>query len=76
MMEKRIEKCLESIRPYLREDGGDVLFKRLREDGVLELEWVGACRTCPMSQLTLRAGVERALLHEIPEIKRVEAVSS
>ncbi|MGB2958017.1 MAG: NifU family protein [Bacteroidota bacterium] len=76
MIEKRIEKCLDNIRPYLRADGGDVLFKRFRQDGVLELEWVGTCRTCPMSQLTLRAGVERALLHEIPEVKRVEAVSS
>ena len=76
MIEQRIEKCLESIRPYLREDGGDVVFKRFRDDGVLELQWVGACRTCPMSQLTLRAGVERALLHDIPEIRRVEAVSS
>jgi len=76
MIEQRIEKCLESIRPYLRVDGGDVLFKRFRQDGVLELQWVGTCRTCPMSQLTLRAGVERAILHEIPEVKRVEAVSS
>jgi Fe-S cluster biogenesis protein NfuA len=76
MIEQRIEKCLDNIRPYLRADGGDVLFKRFRQDGVLELEWVGTCRTCPMSQLTLRAGVERALLHEIPEVKRVEAVSS
>ena len=76
MIEQRIEKCLDNIRPHLRADGGDVLFKRFRQDGVLELQWVGTCRTCPMSQLTLRAGVERALLHEIPEVKRVEAVSS
>ncbi|MCK5571451.1 MAG: NifU family protein [Bacteroidetes bacterium] len=75
MIEKRIEQCLNSIRPYLNADGGDVLFRRLRDDGVLELEWVGTCRTCPMSQLTLRAGVERAILHEIPEVHRVEAVT-
>jgi len=74
-MNKKIEHCLDSIRPYLQADGGDVVFRRLREDGVLELQWVGTCRICPMSQLTLRAGVERAILHEIPAVKRVEAVS-
>jgi Fe-S cluster biogenesis protein NfuA len=75
-MREQIEQCLETIRGPLRADGGDVRFRRLREDGVLELEWVGTCKICPISQLTLRAGIERALLHEIPGIVRVEAVSS
>jgi Fe-S cluster biogenesis protein NfuA len=75
MIEQRIEQCLEFIRPFLRVDGGDVNFRRFRDDGVLEIEWVGTCRICPMSQLTLRAGVERAILREIPEVKRVEAVT-
>lgn len=74
-MKEQVERCLESIRPYLQADGGDVAFRRFREDGVLELQWVGTCRICPMSQLTLRAGVERAILHELPAVKRVEAVS-
>jgi Fe-S cluster biogenesis protein NfuA len=74
-MVDRIERCLNTIRPYLQADGGDVTFVRyLEESGVVELRWQGTCIVCPMSQLTLRAGVERALMHDIPEIKRVEAV--
>jgi Fe-S cluster biogenesis protein NfuA len=72
---ERIERCLDRVRPYLRSDGGDVLYRRLREDGILEVSWQGTCRSCPMSLLTLRAGLERAILHEIPEVRRVEAVA-
>lgn len=75
-MKERIEKALDRIRPYLRADGGDVKFKQLRADGILELQWEGTCVICPMSQMTLRAGVERVIMQEIPEVKRVEAVSS
>lgn len=73
-VEDRIEKSLESVRPYLRADGGDVKVLRLRPDGVLEVQWLGTCLICPMSRMTLRAGVERILLNDVPEIKRVEAV--
>jgi Fe-S cluster biogenesis protein NfuA len=75
MLEERIEHALEFVRPYLRADGGDVKFVRFRpEGGILELRWEGTCIVCPMSQLTLRAGVERVLMKEVPEVKRVEAV--
>ncbi len=74
-MEERIEKALERIRPYLRADGGNVKLERLRPDGILELKWEGTCLICPMSVLTLRAGVERVIMKEIPEVKRVEAVA-
>ena len=74
--DQQIERCLEAIRPFLKADGGDVQFVRFREDGVLELQWLGTCRICPMSQLTLRAGVERSIMKEIPEVSRVEAVAS
>lgn len=47
---------------------------RLRPDGILELQWMGTCLVCPMSQLTLRAGVERSVMNDVPEVKRVEAV--
>ena len=73
-IEKRIEFSLNTVRPYLHADGGDVKFVRFRADGVLELQWLGVCKICPLSQLTLRAGVERALMKDLPEIKRVEAV--
>jgi Fe-S cluster biogenesis protein NfuA len=74
-IEEQIEKALDMARPYLRADGGDVRLVRFRPDGVVELQWVGRCLVCPMSQLTLRAGVERSILREIPEVKRVEAVA-
>jgi Fe-S cluster biogenesis protein NfuA len=72
--EERIERALQSIRPFLQADGGDVRVVKWREDGILEVQWIGTCVICPMSQLTLRAGVERVLMKEVPEIRRVEAV--
>ena len=71
----RIEQSLDTVRPYLRMDGGDVKFLRFRENGTVELQWVGRCLTCAMSAMTLRAGVERALMRDLPEIRRVEAVA-
>lgn len=74
-MDDRIERALECIRPYLKADGGDVKVVRFRPDGILEVKWEGTCLICPMSVLTLRAGVERVLMKEVPEVKRVEAVA-
>ncbi len=73
----RLGHALDIVRPFLLADGGDVeVIRFLRESGVLELRWIGTCRVCPMSKLTLRAGVERVLLNELPEVKRVEAVEA
>lgn len=71
---QQIEEALQIVRPYLQRDGGDVKFVRFREGGIVELQWVGTCLTCPMSQLTLRAGVERVIMKCVPEVRRVEAV--
>ena len=73
-MDPRLENALTQIRPALQADGGDIEIVQIRPDGVLELRWLGACRACPLTQMTLRAGVERVVLNEMPEIKRVEAV--
>jgi Fe-S cluster biogenesis protein NfuA len=74
-MEERIKKALEGIRPYLKADGGDVELVNVSKDGIVQVKLMGACSSCPMSQMTLRAGVERALIREVPGIRRVEAVS-
>ena len=74
-IEERIHATLVDIRPFLQRDGGDVQFVRMRDDGVLELSWMGTCKICPMSQMTLRAGVERKLMNEVPEVRRVETVT-
>ncbi|MBK7104064.1 MAG: NifU family protein [Ignavibacteriae bacterium] len=70
-----ILQTLESIRPFLNEDNGDIEFVNITEDGIVEVKLLGACADCPMSTMTLRAGVERALLKAIPQIKRVESIN-
>ncbi|MBI2416429.1 MAG: NifU family protein [Ignavibacteriales bacterium] len=74
-MEERILKALEGIRPYLMADGGDIELVQVSEDGIVKVRLNGACSTCPMSTMTLRAGVERALIREVPGIRRVESVA-
>ena len=71
---EKVENALESVRPYLVADGGDVELVNINDDGIVEVRLTGACVGCPMSQMTLRAGIERALMRDVPEIKRVEAV--
>lgn len=71
----RIESALDQIRPYLEADGGNVKVLEVTDDMILKLELLGACGTCPMSTMTLKAGVEQSVLRAIPEIKAVEAVN-
>jgi Fe-S cluster biogenesis protein NfuA len=71
----KIEQVLESIRPALRSDGGDVEFIDFdEEDGVVQLRLVGACGTCPVSTMTLRQGIERRLMLAVPEVKGILAL--
>jgi Fe-S cluster biogenesis protein NfuA len=74
-IEDRINLVLEKIRPYLQVDGGDVRLVKVTEDGIVELKLLGACNTCPLKPMTLRAGIERSLMHDIPEIVRIECFS-
>lgn len=71
---EKVQHSLESVRPYLQADGGDVELVRVTDDGFVEVKLTGSCISCPMSRMTLRAGVERRLLKDIPEIRRVEQV--
>ena len=72
-MNEKVEKVLEKIRPSLRADGGDVELVDV-EDGVVKVRLTGACGGCPMSQMTLKMGIERILKKDIPEIKEVISV--
>jgi Fe-S cluster biogenesis protein NfuA len=75
LMDKaRVQEVLDQIRPALQADGGDVTLVDITDDGVVKVELQGACRGCPMSQLTLSNGVERVLKEQIPEVSRVEPV--
>ena len=74
-LREQIEFALDTIRPYLEADGGNVRIVELTDDMVLRLELLGSCGSCPMSTMTLKAGVEEAIKRAIPEIIRVEAVN-
>ena len=74
-LRRRIEEGLDSIRPYLNADGGSVKLRNITKDMVVELELLGACGSCPMSTMTLRAGIEQALRHAVPHIRRVDAIN-
>lgn len=71
----RVEQALDTIRPYLEADGGNVKILEITEERVVKLELLGACGTCPMSAMTLKAGVEEAIKRAVPEISAVQAVN-
>ena len=72
---EKIEAVLESIRPALRSDGGDVEFIDYDEDdGIVQLRLMGACGSCPVSTMTLKQGIERRIIMAVPEVKGIHAL--
>lgn len=67
----RVKKALERVRPYLQSDGGDIELIEVTEDLSVKVRLTGACHGCPYSMQTLKAGVEQAIMNEVPEIKKV-----
>lgn len=72
---KKIEASLDSIRPYLQADGGNVKVNEVTEECVVKLEFVGNCGNCSMSTMTFKAGVEAAIKRDVPEVKRIEVIN-
>jgi Fe-S cluster biogenesis protein NfuA len=72
---QKVKNVIDQIKPYLEADGGSISFVNITEDNVVNVELHGACRSCPMSMMTLKNGVEQAVQKAIPEIKSVEAVN-
>jgi len=72
-IKERVVKALERIRPYLQNDGGDIELIEITDDFTVKVKLTGACHGCPYSMQTLKAGVEQAVMKEVPEIKRVVA---
>ena len=72
----RVMQALEGMRPYLNSDGGDVRLHNITTEGVVELELLGNCETCEMSNMTMKAGLEQAIRRVAPEVKEVLAVKS
>ncbi len=74
-LQTQVEAALDILRPFLEADGGSVRLVDITDEMVVELELLGACETCPMSSMTLRAGIEQAVKRSVPQITRVEAIN-
>ncbi|MBW1733804.1 MAG: NifU family protein [Deltaproteobacteria bacterium] len=73
-MKENVENALQKVRPSLQADGGDVQLVDVDEDGLVKVKLMGACGGCPMSQMTLKMGIEKILKQNVPEVTRVESV--
>jgi Fe-S cluster biogenesis protein NfuA len=72
---EKIENAISSVRPHLNADGGDIEVVDVTEDYHVKVKWIGACESCSMSTMTLRAGIEHTIKSKIPEIISVEAIN-
>ena len=73
-MKERVQAALDKVRPALKADGGDVQLIDVTADGVVKVRLTGACGGCPMSQMTLKMGIENVIKQDVPEVKEVVAV--
>lgn len=73
-MKEKVEAALKKVRPSLQADGGDVELVDITPDGIVRVKLTGACGCCPMSQMTLKMGIEEVIKKEVPEVKGVESV--
>ncbi len=73
-LKEKVEKALEKVRPSLKADGGDVQLVGVEADGTVKVKLMGACGGCPMSQMTLKMGIEKILKQSVPEVKGVVSV--
>ena len=74
MLKERVEDALNKVRPSLQADGGDVELIDVDEDGAVKVKLQGACAGCPMSQMTLKMGIEKIIKQNVPEVTRVDSV--
>ena len=74
-LHQKVEDALDTIRPYLQADGGDVSVVEITSDQILKLELIGACKTCNMSHMTMKAGIEETIKSAVPEIKEIQSVN-
>jgi Fe-S cluster biogenesis protein NfuA len=72
-MESGVLEAIDAIRPALQADGGDIVFKEIDDANVVHVELVGACGTCPVSTMTLKAGVQRIIMDRVPGVTEVVA---
>lgn len=75
VLHNRVEEALNIIRPYLEEDGGNVEIVEITDDNIVRVELTGACKTCSMSHMTMKAGIEEIIRKTVPEITAIESVT-
>lgn len=73
-MREKVQAAIDKVRPALQRDGGDVILVEVTDDGVVKVQLTGACKGCPMSQMTLKQGIEQFVRSEVPEVKSVESI--
>ncbi len=73
-MKEQVQKALDKVRPGLQADGGDVELVDVSADGVVKVKLTGACHGCPMSQMTLKMGIEKILKQQVPSVKEVVSI--
>lgn len=74
-LKDRVEEALDTMRPFLAADGGDMELVDITDDMIVQLRLLGSCKSCNMSEMTLRAGIEEAVKRSVPQIRSVESVS-
>jgi len=74
MLKEKVQEALNKVRPSLQADGGDVQLVDVDENGLVKVKLTGACGGCPMSQMTLKMGIEKVLKQNVPEVTRVESI--
>lgn len=72
-MREKVQAAIDKVRPALQRDGGDVILIDVTDDGIVKVQLTGACQGCPMSQMTLKQGIEKFVISEVPGVKSVEA---
>lgn len=73
-LEEKVKSIIDEMRPFFEEDGGDVRLVEVTPDGIAKVRLLGACKDCEMSDMTVKGGIQGAVLEKIPEIKSVEAI--
>ena len=74
-LDEKVELALDSIRPYLKADGGDVKLVEITDDNVVLVEMTGSCETCRLSSMTIKGGLEQTVINAVPQIKAVKAIN-
>lgn len=72
---QEVETALDTMRPYLKKDGGDIEIVEISDDKTVRLKLLGACEACPQSFMTMRAGIQEAIKKDVPEVKSIEAIN-